>query len=165
MSPGPIRGRSGWRCSGMRRATPPCVGRGVALVESFGTIVAEVAEVVVTPGGISVPRVWAAVDCGRTINPDTVRAQIESGINYGLSAALHGRATFAGGEAVERNFDTHPVLTLAGAPRIEVTIIASTRDPGGIGEPGTPPIAPAVANALFAATGQRRRDLPLIRAA
>jgi isoquinoline 1-oxidoreductase beta subunit len=143
----------------------PGVGRGVALVESFGSIVAEVAEVMVTPDGIRVPRVWAAVDCGRVFNPDTVRAQIESGINYGLSAALHGRATFAGGEAVERNFDTHPVLMLAEAPAIEVTIIASTENPGGIGEPGTPPIAPAVANALFAATGQRRRDLPLVRAA
>jgi isoquinoline 1-oxidoreductase beta subunit len=143
----------------------PGVGRGVALVESFGSIVAEVAEVVVTPEGIRVPRVWAAVDCGRVINPDTVRAQIESGINYGLSAALYGRATFADGEAVERNFDTHPVLMLAQAPAIEVTIIASTENPGGIGEPGTPPIAPAVANALFAATGQRRRDLPLVRAA
>ena len=143
----------------------PGVGRGVALVESFGSIVAEVAEVVVTPDGLRVPRVWAAVDCGRVINPDTVRAQIESGINYGLSAALHGRVTFADGEAVERNFDTHPVLMLAEAPVIEVTIIASTENPGGIGEPGTPPIAPAVANALFAATGQRRRDLPLVRAA
>jgi isoquinoline 1-oxidoreductase beta subunit len=143
----------------------PGVGRGVALVESFGSIVAEVAEVVVTPEGIRVPRVWAAVDCGRVFNPDTVKAQIESGINYGLSAALNGRATFADGQAVERNFDTHPVLMLADAPAIEVTIIASTESPGGIGEPGTPPIAPAVANALFAATGQRRRDLPLVRAA
>lgn len=143
----------------------PGVGRGVALVESFGSIVAEVAEVVVTPDGIRVPRVWAAVDCGRVFNPDTVRAQIESGINYGLSAALQGRACFADGEAVERNFDTHPVLMLADAPAIEVIIIASTESPGGIGEPGTPPIAPAVANALFSATGQRRRDLPLVRAA
>ena len=113
------------------------------------------------------PRVWAAVDCGRIVNPDTVRAQIESGINYGLSAALTmaARVTFAGGEAVERNFDTHPVLKLADAPQIEIIIIASTESPGGIGEPGTPPIAPAVANALFAATGTRHRDLPLVRAA
>ncbi len=144
---------------------PHGVGRGVALVESFGSIVAEVAEVVVTPQGIRVPRVWAAVDCGRVVNPDTVRAQIESGINYGLSAALNGRASFAGGEAVERNFDTSPVLLMADAPQIEVTIIASSENPGGVGEPGTPPIAPAVANALFAVTGRRQRDLPLRRAA
>ena len=140
----------------------PGVGRGVALVESFGSIVAQIAEVVVTPEGFRVSRVWAAVDCGRTINPDSVRAQIESGINYGLSAALNGRVSFAAGEAVERNFDTAPVLMLADAPAIEVIIIASTESPGGVGEPGTPPIAPAVANALFAATGQRRRDLPLV---
>ena len=143
----------------------PGVGRGVALVESFGSIVAEVAEVVVTPAGLRVSQVWAAVDCGRVINPDSVRAQIESGINYGLSAALHGRTTFAAGAAVERNFDTNPALTLADAPRIEVFIIASDASPGGVGEPGTPPIAPAVANAMFAATGQRRRDLPLVRTA
>ena len=141
------------------------VGRGVALVESFGSIVAQVAEVAVGPDGVRVTRVWAAVDCGRIVNPDSVRAQIESGINYGLSAALHGRASFANGEAVERNFDTHKVLMLAEAPAIEVILIASTAAPGGIGEPGTPPIAPAVANAIFAATGTRRRDLPLVRAA
>ncbi|KAB7644478.1 xanthine dehydrogenase family protein molybdopterin-binding subunit [Polymorphobacter fuscus] len=141
----------------------PGIGRGVALVECFGSIVAEVAEVVVTPEGFSVPRVWAAIDCGRTINPDTVRAQVESGICYGLSAALTGRTSFADGMAVERNFDSQPVLTLADAPRIEVIIIASDAAPGGVGEPGTPPIAPAVANALFAATGRRHRDLPLVR--
>ena len=143
------------------RVGPNGIGRGVALVECFGTIVAEVAEVVVTSEGFRVSHVWAAVDCGRTINPDSVRAQIESGINYGLSAALHGRTTFAAGAANERNFDTNPALMLAEAPRIDVVIIASTESPGGIGEPGTPPIAPAVANALFAATGQRRRSLPL----
>ena len=143
----------------------PGVGRGVAMVESFGSIVAEVAEVVVAADGLRVTRVWAAIDCGRIVNPDSVKAQIESGINYGLSAALHGRATFAAGDAVERNFDTHKVLTLAEAPAIEVILIASTAAPGGVGEPGTPPIAPAVANAIYAATGTRRRDLPLVRAA
>ena len=143
----------------------PGVGRGVALVESFGSICAQVAEVVVSADGMRVSRVWAALDCGRIVNPDSVRAQIESGINYGLSAALHGRATFAAGEAMGRNFDTHKVLTLADAPAIEVVLIESTQAPGGVGEPGTPPIAPAVANAIFAATGNRHRDLPLIRAA
>ena len=143
----------------------PGVGRGVAMVESFGSIVAEVAEVVVAADGLRVTRVWAAIDCGRIVNPDSVKAQIESGINYGLSAALHGRATFAAGDAVERTFDTHKVLTLAEAPAIEVILIASSAAPGGVGEPGTPPIAPAVANAIYAATGTRRRDLPLVRAA
>ncbi|MBC7505938.1 MAG: xanthine dehydrogenase family protein molybdopterin-binding subunit [Sandarakinorhabdus sp.] len=153
--------RAALKAGGPLGLQSPGVGRGMALVESFGSIVAEVAEVVVTPEGFRVSRVWAAVDCGRTINPDSVRAQIESGINYGLSAALYGRTSFAAGEANERNFDTNPALKLAQAPAIDVVIIASTEDPGGVGEPGTPPIAAAVANALFAATGQRRRDLPL----
>ncbi|PZN93147.1 MAG: aldehyde oxidase [Alphaproteobacteria bacterium] len=143
----------------------PGVGRGVALVESFGSIVAQVAEVALVDGAPPrVTRVWAAVDCGRVINPDTVRAQVEGGIVYGLTAALHGRVSFAGGEAEQRNFDSYPLLTLADAPAIEVIIIASNENPGGIGEPGTPPIAPAVANAIFAAGGGRRRDLPLVAA-
>ncbi len=141
------------------------VARGVALVESFGSIVAEVAEVELREGGVPrVTNVWAAVDCGRTINPDSVRAQIESGIIYGLTAALHGRVTFDQGDAQQRNFDTYPLLSLADAPAIFVTIIGSNEAPGGIGEPGTPPIAPAVANAVFAAGGGRRRDLPLAKA-
>jgi isoquinoline 1-oxidoreductase beta subunit len=140
----------------------PGVGRGVALVECFGSIVAQVAEVELVRNSLPrVTRVWAAVDCGRTINPDTVRAQIESGIIFGLTAALHGRSTFENGEAEQRNFDGYPLLTMAETPDIDVTIIASDAAPGGIGEPGTPPIAPAVANAIFAAGGGRRRDLPL----
>jgi isoquinoline 1-oxidoreductase beta subunit len=142
----------------------PGVGRGVALVESFGSIVAEVAEVELVEGAPPrVREVWAAVDCGRVVNPDTVRAQVEGGIIFGLSAALHGRASFANGRAEQTNFDAYPVLTMADAPAISVTIIASTENPGGIGEPGTPPIAAAVANAIFAAGGGRRRDLPLVR--
>jgi isoquinoline 1-oxidoreductase beta subunit len=144
----------------------PGVGRGVALVESFGSIVAQVAEVeLVKNAPPRVTRVWAAVDCGRVINPDTVRAQIESGIIYGLTAALYGRTTFVNGEAEQRNFDTNPLLTLAESPEIEVILVASNAAPGGIGEPGTPPIAPAVTNAIFAAGGGRRRDLPLVRTA
>jgi isoquinoline 1-oxidoreductase subunit beta len=144
----------------------PGVGRGVALVESFGSIVAQVAEVeLVRNAPPRVTQVWAAVDCGRIINPDSVRAQIESGIIFGLTAALYGRTTFVNGEAEQRNFDTNPLLTLAEAPDIEVILIPSSAPAGGIGEPGTPPIAPAVANAIFAAGGGRRRDLPLVRAA
>jgi isoquinoline 1-oxidoreductase beta subunit len=142
----------------------PGVGRGVALVECFGSIVAQVAEVeLVRNAPPRVTQVWAAVDCGRVINPDSVRAQIESGIIYGLTAALYGRTSFVNGQAEQRNFDTNPLLTLAQTPEIEVILINSDAAPGGVGEPGTPPIAPAVANAIFAAGGGRRRDLPLVR--
>jgi isoquinoline 1-oxidoreductase beta subunit len=154
--------RAALAAGGPLGAARPGVGRGVALVESFGSIVAQVAEVALDrEGRPRVTHVWAAVDCGRVINPDSVRAQIEGGIAYGLSAALHGAVTFAGGQSEQRNFDTYPLLTLAEAPRIEVVLLASTENPGGIGEPGTPPIAPAVANAIFAAGGGRRRSLPL----
>ena len=137
------------------------VARGIALHESFGSIVAQVAEVEVKPGeGIVVKRVTCAVDCGIVVNPDIVRQQMEGAILFGLSAALKGAITFADGHAVETNFDGYPLLTMADTPEIEVIIIASTERPTGVGEPGTPPIAPAVANAVFAATGQRLRSLP-----
>jgi len=139
------------------------VARGVALHESFGSIVAEVAEVVCKPGtDPHVRRVVAAIDCGPVVNPDGVRAQVEGAILFGLAAALKGAMTFDGGHAVQSNFDTAPVLMLAEAPAIEVIIVPSTAPMGGVGEPGTPPIAPAVANAIFAATGKRHRDLPII---
>ena len=141
------------------------VARGVALVESFGSIVAQIAEVAATPGQRPrVTRVWAAVDCGRVINPDTVTSQIEGGIVYGLSAALFGRISFAGGRVEQDNFHAYPLVTMADCPQIDVRIIPSDAEPGGIGEPGTPPIAPAVANALFAATGKRWRTLPFFAA-
>jgi isoquinoline 1-oxidoreductase subunit beta len=146
-------------------AADPVVGRGIALVESFGSIVAQIAEVEAVPGQRPrVTRVWAAVDCGRVINPDTVAAQIEGGIIYGLSAALFGRIDFEQGAVVQSNFHAYPLVTMADCPEIETRIIASAADPGGIGEPGTPPIAPAVANALFAATGKRWRNLPFFAA-
>ncbi|OYQ26496.1 hypothetical protein CHU93_11905 [Sandarakinorhabdus cyanobacteriorum] len=146
-------------------AGQPVTARGIALVESFGSIVAQIAEVVVPPQGRpQVTRVWAAVDCGRVINPDTVTAQIEGGIIYGLSAALFGRISFAQGVVEQDNFHAYPLITMADCPEIEVEIIASDADPGGIGEPGTPPIAPAVANALAAATGKRWQSLPLFPA-
>ncbi len=141
------------------------VARGLALVESFGSIVAQIAEVEVPASGSPrVTRVWAAVDCGRVINPDTVTAQIEGGIIFGLSAALFGRISFAEGVVEQDNFNAYRLITMADCPDIAVTIIASDADPGGIGEPGTPPIAPAVANALAAATGQRWASLPLVPA-
>ena len=102
----------------------------------------------------------SAIDCGIVVNPDTVRAQVEGAIVYGLSAALMGKISIAGGRAKESNFHDYPVLRMADMPVIEVHIAPSTVDPTGVGEPGTPPIAPAVANAVFAATGQRLRTLP-----
>ncbi len=157
--------RAALKVGGPLGLVEPGVGRGVALVESFGSIVAQVAEVVVRDNEpLRVTSVTAVVDCGRVINPDTVRAQVAGGIIYGLTAALHGRSTFANGAAEQRNFDTYPLLSIADAPAIEVLIMPSSENPGGIGEPGTPPIAPAVANALFAATGRRVRDLPLLGA-
>lgn len=155
---GPL-GRDGARTAGLEGGA--VVGRGVALVESFGSIVAQVAEVEVAPKSRPrVTRVWAAIDCGRVINPDTVAAQIEGGIIFGLSAALFGRISFKDGRVEQDNFHAYPLITMADCPEIDVRIIASDADPGGVGEPGTPPIAPAVANALFAATGKRWRNLP-----
>ncbi len=139
----------------------PGVGRGVALHESFGSIVAQVAEVECAKGEAPrVRHVWAAIDCGPVVNPDGVRAQVEGAIAYGLGAALHQKITFADGRVEQTNFDGFPSLTLAEAPAIDVIIIPSTAAMGGVGEPGTPPIAPAVANAIFAATGTRMRALP-----
>ena len=136
-------------------------GRGIAVHESFHTFVAEVAEVTVkADGSFRVDRVVCAVDCGIAINPDIVRAQMEGGIGYGLSAALSGAITLRDGVVEQSNFDTYPVLRIGDMPRIEVHIVPSAAPPTGVGEPGTPVIAPAVANALFAATGVRLRQLP-----
>ena len=135
---------------------------GVASHSSFGTAVSEIALIAMDDGKIRVRKVWCAVDCGYAINPNVVRAQMESGIIYGLSAALHGEITLQAGQVQQTNFDNYPVTRIDEAPEIEVIIVNSSDRPlGGAGEPGTPPIAPAVANAVFAATGQRLRSLPL----
>lgn len=136
-------------------------GRGIALVESFGTIVAQVAEVELIEARIKVHNVWAAVDCGRVINPDTAAAQIEGGIVFGLSAALFSEITIRDGRVAQSNFLDYPLPKLADAPRIAVEFIDSNAELGGLGEPGVPPIAPAIANAVFAVTGRRMRSLPL----
>ncbi len=136
------------------------IARGIALHQSFGSIVAQVAEVEVKGSEIKVKRVTCAVDCGVVVNPDIVRQQMEGGIIFGLTAALKGAITFADGQSEQSNFDSYPLLTLAETPEIEVIIVPSTEAPTGCGEPGTPPIAPAVANAIFAATGKRLRSLP-----
>lgn len=135
--------------------------RGIAVHESFGSYVAQVAEVSVEDGRIRVHRVVCAIDCGVAVNPGAVEAQMESGIVFGLSAALHGALTLKEGQVQESNYHDYPVLRMHEMPKIEVHIVPSTDKMGGVGEPGTPPIAPAVANAVFALTGQRLRELPL----
>jgi isoquinoline 1-oxidoreductase subunit beta len=136
--------------------------RGVALHQSFGSVVAQVAEVsVAADRTIRVHRVVCAVDCGTPVNPNLIAQQMESGIVFGLGAALYGDITIDKGRVVQSNFHDYPSLRLDACPQIEVHIVPSTAHPEGIGEPGTPPIAPAVANALAALTGQRLRALPL----
>lgn len=147
--------------AGWGQPLPAGVFRGIAVAQSFGSYVAEVAEVsVAADGAPKVHRVVAAVDCGMTVNPQTIARQIESAIVYGLSAALYGRISFKDGRVEQSNFHDYPVLRMNETPKVEVHMVASREAPGGIGEPGTPPIAPAVANAIFAATGKRLRLLP-----
>lgn len=134
--------------------------RGIAAHRSFNTYVAEVAEVSFADGGIKVERVVAAVDCGRVVNPDVVRAQVEGGIGFGLGAALHDAITLSGGTVEQANFDTYQPLRMSQMPRVEVHLVASDAAPTGIGEPGVPPLAPAVANAVLAATGRPVHRLP-----
>lgn len=145
---------------GWGKPLPKGHAAGLAVHESFGSIVAEVAEVSVKDGRPRVHRVVCAVDCGSVVNPDGVVAQMESGIVYGLSAALHGAITLKDGRVEQSNFHDYPALRLADMPRVEVHLAPSGRAMGGAGEPGTPPIAPAVGNALAALTGQRLRSLP-----
>jgi isoquinoline 1-oxidoreductase beta subunit len=139
------------------------VGRGVAIHEAFGTIVGEIAEVAVSDRGeVKVQRVVACVDCGHLVNPLTAAMQIESAVLYGLTAALFGEITIKQGRVEQGNFDAYPIARMSDAPVIETHFVLSGGDKwGGLGEPGTPPIAPAIANAVFAATGKRVRSLPL----
>ena len=139
-------------------------GRGVPVHESFRTFVAQVAEVSVRPdGNFKVDRVVCAVDCGVAVNPDIVRAQMEGGIGYGLGAALRNAVTLTDGLVDQSNFDDYEPLRIEDMPVVEVHIVPSAEQPTGVGEPGVPPIAPAVSNAIFAATGQRLRSLPFTR--
>jgi isoquinoline 1-oxidoreductase subunit beta len=136
-------------------------GRGVAVHESFNTVVAQVAEVSVAPdGGLTVDRVVCAVDCGIAINPDNVRSQVEGAVAFALSAALHGAITLKEGVVEQSNFHDYTPIRINEMPKVEVYILPSTAAPTGIGEPGVPPLAPAVANAIAAATGKRLRSLP-----
>ncbi|HUQ07440.1 MAG TPA: xanthine dehydrogenase family protein molybdopterin-binding subunit [Kofleriaceae bacterium] len=148
--------KAGW-------GTPPPAGRarGLAVHESFGSIIAECAEVSVEDGRIKVHSVTAAVDCGTAVNPLGIQAQVQGSIAFGLSAALHGKLNLDGGAVIESNFHDYKVLRMHEMPAIDVHIIPSDAKMGGIGEPATAPIAPAVANAVFALTKQRLRTLPL----
>ena len=138
--------------------------RGIAVAEAFGSFVAEVAEVSIDANGKPrVHRVVCAVDCGPVVNPDTIEAQMQSGIVYGLTAALYGDITIDRGRVRQGNFDSYPMLRMNEMPVVEVYVVPSTEKQGGIGEPGTPPIAPAVCNAIYAATGKPIRKLPIMR--
>ena len=148
--------------AGWGKPLPKGRARGIAVHESFGSFVAQVAEVSIENGAIRVHKVTCAIDCGIAVNPEGIRAQIESGIAYGLAAALHSKLTFKNGEIEQSNFHDYTVLRLNEMPVVETHIVASNEKSGGVGEPGTPPIAPAVANAVAALTGKRLRELPLV---
>jgi len=140
----------------------PGRARGVALHESFGSVVAQVAEVSVrADNSIQVHQVWCAIDCGTPVNPQLIHQQMESGIVFGLSAALYGQIDIVNGQVQASNFHDQPALRMNECPAVECAVMPSEEPPEGVGEPGLPPIAPAVANALFALTGQRLRSLPL----
>jgi isoquinoline 1-oxidoreductase beta subunit len=147
--------------SGWGKPLPAGRARGVALHESFDTIVAHVAEVSIENGAIKVHRVTSVVDLGRYISPANVEAQVQSSVATGLSQALHMKITFKDGRVQQSNFHDHPVIRFAEMPKVDVTLIDSGAKPGGMGEPATPPVAPAVANALAALTGERQREMPL----
>jgi len=142
------------------------VGRGVSVQFVFATYMAQVAEVeVAKDGAVRVRRVVCAVDCGTVVNPDTVQAQIQSAIIFGITAALYGEITLKNGRVEQTNFDTYQILRMNEAPAIEIHIVQSPKSPGGMGEAGTSAIVPAVTNAIFAATGKRLRKLPIDTAA
>ena len=147
--------------AGWGNPLPQGTFRGIAVHESFGSFVAQVAEVSVEKNRIRVHRVVCAVDCGICVNPSGVAAQMESGVVFGLTAALYGEVRFKEGRVQQSNFHDYPLLRLHEMPRVETHIVPSSEKSGGIGETGVPPIAPAVANAVFAATGKRIRRLPL----
>lgn len=153
-------GKAGWGGK-----LPPGKGRGIGISKFINTIVAQIAEVTVGGDGkITVDRVVCAVDCGIAVNPDIVRAQMEGGIGFGLGAALHGAITLKNGLVEQSNFHDYQVLRMAEMPKVEVHIVPSTDPPLGVGEPGVPPVAAAVANAVFAATGKKIRSLPIVPA-
>ena len=151
------------RHAGWGTPLPAGVFRGIAVMDGYGSYAAQVAEVSLDARGqVRVHRVVCAIDSGHVVNPDTVRAQVEGAIIYGLTAALYGEITIENGRASQGNFDTYRMMRLHEMPQVEVALVPSGGFWGGVGEPGLPPIAPAVCNALFAATGRRIRSLPLM---
>ena len=152
--------------AGWAHPLPERAGRGVSLQFVFGTYMAHVAEVeVAKDGAVRVRRVVCAVDCGIVVNPDTVRAQVQSAVMFGITAALYGKISLKDGRVEQANFDTYQMLRMNEAPAVEVHIVQSSERPGGMGEAGTSAIVPAVTNAIYAATGKRLRKLPVDRAA
>jgi isoquinoline 1-oxidoreductase subunit beta len=150
--------------AGWDRPLPKGRFRGVAVAESFKTYVAQVAEVIVDDRGRpKVERIVCAIDCGVAVNPDIIRSQMEGGIGFGLGAVMKSQITIEGGAVQEGNFDGYDVLRLNEMPQVEVHIVPSSDRPTGVGEPGVPPIGPAVANAIYAATRKRMRILPFSR--
>jgi isoquinoline 1-oxidoreductase beta subunit len=148
--------------AGWGQPLPDRVGRGVSVQFAFANYIAQVAEVEVSKdGAVRVRRVVCAVDCGTPVNPDTIRAQVQGAIIFGITAALYGEITLKDGRVEQTNFDTYQILRMNEAPAIEVYIVQSPEPPGGMGEPGTSAIAPALTNAIFAATGKRLRKLPV----
>jgi isoquinoline 1-oxidoreductase beta subunit len=152
-----VAAKAGWG-----QPLPKRSGRGVSLQFVFGTYMAQVAEVEVAKDGqVRVRRVVCAVDCGSVVNPDTIAAQIEGAVIFGVSAALHGNITIKDGRVEQSNFHDYQVLRMNEVPVIETHLVRNTEKPGGIGEPGTCAVMPAVGNATFAATGKRLRRLPI----
>jgi isoquinoline 1-oxidoreductase beta subunit len=147
--------------AGYGKPLPQGRAHGLAVAESFGSYVAQVAEVSLERGRVRVHRITCAVDCGMIVNPDTIRAQMESAIAYGLTATLKSEITIEDGRTLQRNFDDFPLLRIDEMPAVDVHIVQSSENPGGIGEPGVPPVAPAVVNAVFALTGKPVRSIPI----
>jgi isoquinoline 1-oxidoreductase beta subunit len=147
--------------AGWGRNLPEGHAMGLAVAEAFGSYVAQVAEVSLERGRVRVHRVTCAIDCGMVVNPNSIRAQMEGGIVYGLTATLKGAITISKGQVEQRNFTDYGLLKFDECPAIDVHIVNSKEAPGGVGEPGVPPIAPAVANAVFALTGKPVRSLPI----
>src|SRR5438094_57915 len=148
--------------AGWGKPLPPGAGRGISLLHAFGSYIAQVAEVAVSrQGEVRVPRVVCAVDCGTVVNPEIVKAQMESGIIFGMTAALWGEITIKNGRVEQHNFNDYRALRMSEAPAIEVHLVQSGEAPGGVGEPGTSAVMPAITNAIFAATAKRMRKLPV----
>jgi isoquinoline 1-oxidoreductase beta subunit len=150
--------------AGWGQPVPAGVTRGVAVHESFGSVVAQIADVRIVDGVPRVGRVVTAIDCGTAVAPNQIAAQMEGGTCYGLSAALHDEMIIKAGAVERKNFDSYRVLRNSEAPTVETHILPSTNPPSGVGEPATPVIGPAVANAVLAATGKATYRLPMIRA-